>query len=46
MVLMSLFGHPAYVDDAIDTYRSALQGLENEAYAEKFVTRFKRLERR
>lgn len=46
MVLMSLFGHPAYVDDAIETYRSALQGRENEVYAQKFVTRLKRLERR
>ncbi len=44
--LMALFGHEDYVDDAIEAYRNAIKGRENEKYAEVFVARLSRLEER
>lgn len=44
--LLSLFGHEGYVADAIETYRDAVKGRENEAYAGTFVARLNRLEER
>jgi hypothetical protein len=41
-----MFEQPAYVDDAIEAYRNAIKGRENERYAERFVTRLRRLENR
>ena len=42
--LMALFGHPSYVDEAIEAYRSAVQDREDEASARPFVNRLDRLE--
>lgn len=42
--LMALFGHEDYVADAIDGYRNAIKGRENERPAEAFVARLSRLE--
>ncbi|UCE58300.1 MAG: hypothetical protein JSU63_12755 [Phycisphaerales bacterium] len=44
--LLSLFGYPDYVDEAIEAYRSAVSGREDEAFAEKFVARLDYLENR
>ena len=42
--MMALFGHPSYVDDAIDAYRNAIQGREDDPKAQLFVDRSDRLE--
>lgn len=44
--LLSLFGHPEYVGEAIEAYRKAVQGREDSKVAEKFVTRLRQLEDR
>ncbi len=44
--LMSLFGYPDYVADAVDGYRKALQGRETDKATEKLTARLKRLENR
>lgn len=44
--LLALFGHEDYIDDAIEGYRNAIKGRENEKYAEVFVARLNRLEQR
>jgi hypothetical protein len=46
LYLLSMFGEPAYLDDAIAAYRSAVKGREDQKYAERFVTRLRRLEDR
>ena len=42
--LMALFGHPSYIDHAIDAYRNAVRGREEEPAAEPFADRIDRLE--
>jgi flagellar biosynthesis chaperone FliJ len=42
--LMALFGHEDYVADAIEGYRNAVKGREDEKSAEAFVARLNRLE--
>jgi len=42
--LMALFGHEDYVADAIEGYRNAVKGRENEKSAATFVARLNRLE--
>ena len=44
--LMALFGHEDYLAEAIETYRNAVEGRENEAYAQPFVSSLSRLEAR
>ncbi|MCH7591471.1 MAG: hypothetical protein IH989_01655 [Planctomycetes bacterium] len=44
--LLALFGHEDYVADAIETYRSAVRGRENESFAATFVARLSKLENR
>ena len=44
--LLSLFGHPSYLDEAIEAYRKAVQGREDSRIAGKFVTRLRQLEGR
>ena len=43
--LLALFGHPEYLEDAIQAYDNAVKGREDEKYSEKFVTRLRRLRR-
>ncbi len=44
--LMVLFGQTDYLADAIEAYRAAVKGRENEAYAARIVSRLQRLENR
>jgi len=44
--LMTLFGYPDYLPDAVAAYRNAVKGRETERFAESFNTRLKRLENR
>ncbi len=44
--LLALFGHPDYADDALEAYRTAVQGREEQASAAPFVARLERLESR
>ncbi|MDO8630175.1 MAG: hypothetical protein Q7R41_06750 [Phycisphaerales bacterium] len=44
--LMVLFGQKDYLADAVEAYRSAVKGRENESYAAKIVSRLQRLESR
>ncbi len=44
--LLVLFGHEDYLDDAIETYREAVKGREDETFAATFVSRLSRLESR
>ncbi len=44
--LLALFGHEEYVTEAIEAYRTAVQGRENERFAEVFLSRLSRLENR
>ena len=37
--LLALFGHPEYIDDAIQAYDNAIKGREDEKFSEKFATR-------
>ncbi|MHC4697828.1 MAG: coiled-coil domain-containing protein [Planctomycetota bacterium] len=46
LYLLSMFGEPSYVDDAIQAYENATEGREDKRYAEKFVTRLRRLRSR
>ncbi len=43
---LALFGHAGYEKDAIEAYRNALQGREDESFTEKLVNRLDRLENR
>ena len=43
--LLALFGHEDYADDAVEAYRDAVSGREDEEYARTFVARLNRLER-
>ena len=44
--LLALFGDEAYVADAIETYREALKGREDEPYVRRLAARLKQLEAR
>lgn len=44
--LLALFGHEDYVADAIETYREAVKGRENDETAATFVARLNQLEQR
>jgi hypothetical protein len=44
--LLALFGETDYVADAVQHYRNALKGRENEAFAEPFAARLADLEAR
>ena len=44
--MLALFGHPSYTEDAIEAYRSAVRGREEQAAAAPFVSRLDRLENR
>ena len=44
--LLVLFGHEDYVSEAIEAYRNAVQGREDAAFAQPFVSRLSRLEER
>lgn len=44
--LMVLFGQKDYLADAVEAYRSAVKGRENEAGAARIVSRLQRLENR
>ncbi|MFQ5590490.1 MAG: hypothetical protein ACE5HE_04930 [Phycisphaerae bacterium] len=46
LYLLSLFGKASYIDDAIEAYRNAIKGRENEKFAERLVTTLRRLETR
>jgi len=37
--MLALFGHPEYIDDAIQAYDNAIKGREDEKFSEKFATR-------
>jgi hypothetical protein len=41
---MALFGETEYAQDALEGYRSAIKGRENEPYAETFAQRVRELE--
>lgn len=42
--LLTLFGQDEYVKDAIEAYRNAVKGQEDEAFAQVFVSRLNQLE--
>ncbi len=44
--LMALFGHPEYIESAIEAYRNAIQGREDRGYVQKLATCLRRLENR
>ncbi|MCH7596308.1 MAG: hypothetical protein IID35_07085 [Planctomycetes bacterium] len=44
--LLALFGQSSYVADAVEGYRNAIKGRENETFARKFVDRLRQLESR
>jgi hypothetical protein len=44
--VLALFGHEAYVDETIQAYRNSIKGREDMAFAQPFVARLNRLERR
>jgi len=44
--LLALFGDEAYAADAIEAYREALKGREDEPYVQRLAARLKRLEAR
>jgi len=44
--LLALFGDQSYAADAIEAYREALKGRENEPYVQRLAARLKQLESR
>ncbi|MEK6674185.1 MAG: hypothetical protein AABZ47_00855 [Planctomycetota bacterium] len=46
MYVMVLLGHPAYAQESITAYRSALKGREDRSFAEPIAARLKQLEAR
>lgn len=44
--LLALFGNESYVDDAIEGYRNAVKGREDQPYVQRIVSRLRTLEGR
>ena len=44
--LLALFGQEDYADDALEAYRTAVQGRENQPFVAPFLARINRLENR
>lgn len=44
--LLALFGDESYVDDAIEGYRNAIKGRENQTFVKRIADRLTRLENR
>jgi len=44
--LLSLFGHPSYIEDAVAAYRNALKGREDQPYTARIAATLRDLESR